>query len=87
MFRVLTAPPIWEAGKWLLYAGFILVPGSLAVLAMVWLFRARAVRTLFLPRIAAEQYLAEATDLPDLERRLRVLERVSVGPAFVTFNH
>jgi Protein of unknown function (DUF3563) len=34
-----------------------------------------------------EQYLAAATDLPDLERRIRVLERASGEPVFVTFNH
>ena len=34
-----------------------------------------------------EQYLAAATDPADLERRLRVLERSSGGPQFVTFNH
>ncbi len=36
---------------------------------------------------AEEQYLASATDLADLERRARVLERTSGGPAFATFNH
>ena len=35
----------------------------------------------------AEQYLADATDLADLERRMRALERASGGPAIVTFNH
>ena len=35
----------------------------------------------------AEEYLAAATDLADLERRLRILERASGGPVFVTFNH
>ncbi len=39
------------------------------------------------PESAEEQYLAAATDLADLERRARVLERTSRGPAFVTFNH
>lgn len=34
-----------------------------------------------------ERYLAGATDLADLERRMRVLERGSNGPVFVTFNH
>ena len=34
-----------------------------------------------------EQYLAAATDPADLERRLRVLDRGSRGPQFVTFNH
>ena len=36
---------------------------------------------------AAERYLAEATSHAELERRMRVLERGSRGPAFVTFNH
>ena len=35
----------------------------------------------------SEQYLAAATDLADLERRMRTLERASGGPVFVTFNH
>ena len=34
-----------------------------------------------------EEYLAAATDPADLERRLRILERDSGGPQFVTFNH
>ena len=34
-----------------------------------------------------EQFLAAATDLADLERRMRILERTSSGPLFVTFNH
>jgi len=34
-----------------------------------------------------EQYLAAATDLADLERRIRVLERASGGPVLATFNH
>jgi hypothetical protein len=34
-----------------------------------------------------EEYLAAATDPADLERRLRILERGSGGPQFVTFNH
>ena len=34
-----------------------------------------------------ERYLAAATDLADLERRMRVLERANRGPFFVTFNH
>ena len=34
-----------------------------------------------------ERYLAAATDLADLERRMRVLERANRGPIFVTFNH
>jgi hypothetical protein len=32
-------------------------------------------------------YLAAATDHADLERRIRTIERASLGPAFVTFNH
>jgi hypothetical protein len=34
-----------------------------------------------------EQYLSEATDHADLERRMRAVERASGGPVFVTFNH
>ena len=34
-----------------------------------------------------EQYLAEATDHADLERRVRNVERANRGPALVTFNH
>jgi hypothetical protein len=36
---------------------------------------------------AEERYLAAGTDLADLERRVRVLERGSGGPVFATFNH
>lgn len=35
----------------------------------------------------SERYLAEACSHAELERRMRVLERGSGGPAFVTFNH
>jgi len=35
----------------------------------------------------AEQYLAAATDLANLERLMRELERASGGPVIVTFNH
>jgi len=38
-------------------------------------------------RTTEEEYLAAATDLADLERRMRVLERASGGPVLVTFNH
>jgi hypothetical protein len=38
-------------------------------------------------RDPAEQFLAEASDLVDLERRMRALERASGGPVIVTFNH
>jgi Protein of unknown function (DUF3563) len=38
-------------------------------------------------RDGGEQYLAAATDLADLEHRMRVLERSGGGPAIVTFNH
>ncbi len=41
----------------------------------------------WLHRDTAEQYLAAATDLADLERRMRTLERTSGGRMFVTFNH
>jgi hypothetical protein len=34
-----------------------------------------------------EEYLAAATDLADLERRMRLLDRGSGGPVFETFNH
>jgi Protein of unknown function (DUF3563) len=34
-----------------------------------------------------ERYLATATDLADLERRIRGLERDRGRPVFVTFNH
>jgi hypothetical protein len=34
-----------------------------------------------------EQYLAAATDLSDLERRMRLLERARAAPVFTTFNH
>lgn len=33
------------------------------------------------------QYVLSATDLADLERRLRVIEHASGGPVFMTFNH
>ena len=36
---------------------------------------------------ADEEYLAAATDLADLERRMRLLDRGSGGPVFETFNH
>jgi hypothetical protein len=35
----------------------------------------------------SERYLAEATSHAELERRMRVLDRSSGGPVFVTFNH
>lgn len=44
-------------------------------------------RSWWRPRNTEERYLADATDLADLERRMRVLERGRGGPAFVTFNH
>lgn len=34
-----------------------------------------------------QSYLEAATDPADLERRMRLLERGSGGPVFVTFNH
>jgi hypothetical protein len=36
---------------------------------------------------AAEQFLADASDLADLERRLRALERDGICVIPVTFNH
>jgi Protein of unknown function (DUF3563) len=86
MYRALTAASVWEIGKWSAYALFLLAPGSVVVLAVWWLLRMRAARGP-LPDPAVDQYLAEATDLCDLERRMRVLERTGGGPAFVTFNH
>lgn len=47
----------------------------------------RRLRCWWRPRDASERYLAEAIDLADLERRMRILERASGGPAIVTFNH
>ena len=41
----------------------------------------------FRPDDLEHRYLCAATDLADLERRMRVLERASAGPPFVTFNH
>jgi hypothetical protein len=34
-----------------------------------------------------QDYLAAATDLADLERRMRLVDRGHGGPVFVTFNH
>ncbi len=34
-----------------------------------------------------QDYLAGATDLADLERRMRHVDRGQGGPVFVTFNH
>ena len=34
-----------------------------------------------------QEYLAAATDLADLERRMRLLDRGNGGPVFETFNH
>lgn len=47
----------------------------------------RRFRRWWRPRNPAEQYLSAATDLEDLERRMRILDRASAGPVFVTFNH
>jgi uncharacterized protein DUF3563 len=79
MFRWLTAPSAWASMKWCAYALFMIVPGSFIVLALWCLIRLSA----WAP---AEHYLAEASDLPDLERRMRVVEHAH-GPAFLTFNH
>lgn len=88
MYRALTAASAWEIGKWSAYALFLLAPGSVLVLAVWWLLRMRAARgPLPFRDPAGDRYLAEATDLADLERRMRVLERTTGGPAFVTFNH
>jgi hypothetical protein len=34
-----------------------------------------------------QEYLAASTDLADLERRMRLLDRGDGGPVFETFNH
>ena len=34
-----------------------------------------------------DRYLTAATDLPDLERRIKSIERGYGGPLWVTFNH
>ena len=80
MFRWLTTSSMWEPAKWCAYGLFMIVPGSLIVLALWCLIR---VQSAWAP---TEQYLAEAADLPDLERRMRVVEQAR-GPAFQTFNH
>ena len=51
-----------------------------------WFDRA-ALRRWWQTQDTEEQYLASATDLAELERRIRVLERASGGPVLVTFNH
>ncbi|MPZ42486.1 MAG: hypothetical protein GEV05_03610 [Betaproteobacteria bacterium] len=55
------------------------------------LAKARHLRRQFLrcwrTQDATERYLGAATDHADLERRIRDLERMNSGPAFVTFNH
>jgi Protein of unknown function (DUF3563) len=48
---------------------------------------ARRLRRWWRSRDPEEQYLAAATDLADLERRMRVLERARGGAVFETFNH
>ncbi|HKA42207.1 MAG TPA: DUF3563 family protein [Burkholderiales bacterium] len=86
----LAIPSNWQPAKWCTYALLLLVPGTLIVLPLMWLVGPhldKGTRSRWQPKVAAEQYLDDATDLPDLERRMRVLERVSGGPPFVTFNH
>ena len=34
-----------------------------------------------------QEYLAASTDLADLERRMRLIDRGNGGPVFETFNH
>ena len=86
MMRALTTPTSWVAAKWIAWTLFLAAPGSLLVFVIWWLSKTRAGR-IFSPAHGNERYLTEATDLPDLERRMRTLERASGGPAFVTFNH
>jgi len=52
-----------------------------------WRYMVERLLRWFRTQGADERYLAAATDLADLERRMRALERVSNGPPFVTFNH
>jgi len=44
-------------------------------------------RVWWIGKDADDEYLAEATDLADLERRMRLIDRGSGGPVFQTFNH
>lgn len=44
-------------------------------------------RSWWMPPDEGEKLLAGASDLADLERRMRALERTSRGPAIVTFDH
>jgi hypothetical protein len=44
-------------------------------------------RTWWTGKGADDEYLAGATDLADLERRMRSLDRGNGGPVFETFNH
>jgi hypothetical protein len=48
---------------------------------------AQQVRRWWRSRGREELYLAAATDLADLERRMRVLERTRGGVVFEKFNH
>ena len=48
---------------------------------------AQRLRRWFRSQDPGEQYLAAASDLADLERRIRELERATGGPGIVTFNH
>ena len=86
MIRTLTTPTNWVAAKWIAWTLFLATPGSLLVFIIWWLSKTRPGRIIW-PVNENERYLTEATDLPDLERRMRALERTSGGPAFVTFNH
>ena len=61
-------------------------PGGAAPVAEVNRFIQRSWRW-WRSESADDQYLARATDLADLERRMRVLEHASGGPLFQTFNH
>jgi len=85
MFRSLAALSVSSPGKWGVFIVTVLVPGSFVVLAMVLL--GGELRRWWRSGDPAERYLAEATTHAELERRMRILERASGGPAFVTFNH
>ena len=87
MFTAFDALPSWDPARWGAYIVLLLVPGSLVAVVAWWLVRACRNRPAAPSSLTAERYLREATDLPDLERRMRVLERAQGGPAIVTFNH
>lgn len=84
MFRFIATFFACGPGKRCAFALFLLVPGSFVVLPVLWLVgELKGWRS----HDPSERYLAGATTHAELERRMRVLERPSGGPPFVTFNH